>query len=208
MPADTTKISLFRQLLTCCLSFKPPPGSRFGLNQASRSRRAIIASMSSPIEPRGSLLQRLAFAATAVAAMLALSGCAALLGINALSQVVHGIKGPVADESREREANRQVFPYAVAQVYEALLHVVERDDRKIVDQDPVAHTLRVSYPFSWLHNNWGGFIKIACVANAENGSAGSTTVTVVGGARDASWRIRALGNQVLADLASSLDQQH
>jgi hypothetical protein len=53
--------------------------------------------------------------------------------------------------------------YPITAVYRGLINVAENDGRKIVAMDDATYTLRVSYPFSLLHNNFGGEIPISCV---------------------------------------------
>ena len=159
------------------------------------------------MNPKKSLLYRVIVGGLMVIVMLSASGCAAFFAMNAVGIVTQGVNGPAADQSREQELSRQTYPYAVADVYEALTHVVENNDRKIIDQQAETYNMRVSYPFSWLHNNWGGVMKISCASIASIDGVESTTVIVLGGARDAIFRVRAISNQILTDLGRRL-QNH
>jgi len=132
-----------------------------------------------------------------------LTGCAGLLLVNSIGTLVNG---PVPDPQREAETNRQTLPYPVDLVYATLISVVERDGRRIISSDTEARRLRVSYPFSWLQNNWGGVLTITCTSNEQLDEA-VTTVQIAGGARDALFRIRALGNGILKDLDDDLDRR-
>lgn len=141
-----------------------------------------------------------AVAAASLSAGL-LSGCAELALLNSVTILA---TGPSSDPSRDVETNRQTFLHPVSTVYGALQVVVERDGRKIVASDPAAHRLDVAYPFSWLHNNWGGVITVTCTVDDADRETPATTVRVVGGARDAHARIRKLGDSILRDLADAL----
>jgi len=114
--------------------------------------------------------------------------------------------GPASDPAREAETNRQTFDRPVAEVNSALLAVAEREGRKIVLQDADALSLRVSYPFSWRANTWGGVITITCTAGDAPQSKPATTVRVIGGARDALFRVRKLGDSILHDLRVELER--
>lgn len=135
---------------------------------------------------------------------VSMSGCAELALVSSVGTLVNG---PVPDYNRETETNRQTFQHPVQMVYKTLVAVVERDGRKIVSNDSDAHKLRVSYPFSWLHNNWGGVIAITCSLTEPVDGAPETVVQVTGGARDALFRIRTLGAAILKDLGDELARQ-
>lgn len=130
-----------------------------------------------------------------------LCGCAELALVNSVTILA---TGPRSDPSRNVETNRQTFMHPVSTVYDALQVVVEREGRKIVASDPTAYQLEVAYPFSWLHNNWGGVITVTCTADDSVRETPATAVRVVGGARDAHVRIRKLGDSILRDLADAL----
>ena len=64
--------------------------------------------------------------------------------------------------------------------------------------DEATHTLRVSYPFSLVHNNWGGEITVSCVAEGQGTRVGSrtTATTPVRGwrrSRPTCWRTHSAG---------------
>ena len=136
-----------------------------------------------------------------------LSGCAELALINSIGTLVKGPVPPVPDPKREAETNRQTLRYPVDLVYATLISVVERDGRRIISSDADAHQLRVSYPFSWLHNNWGGVVTITCTSNDQLVDAALMTVQVSGGANDSLSRIRVLGNSILKDLDDELNSR-
>lgn len=133
-----------------------------------------------------------------------MSGCAELTLVNSVGTLANG---PAPDYSREAETNIQAFSYPVSKVYGALVTVVERDGRKIVTSDSDTHILRVAYPFSWRHNNWGGVITISYTLNELVPGEPETIVHVVGGARDPLFRIRKLGEAILRDLGDELVRQ-
>ena len=148
--------------------------------------------------------RRVGITAAAFVVAGSLSGCAELALISSIATLVNG---PVPDPKREAETNRQTLPYPVDFVYATLIAVVEKNGRKIISRDTEAYQLRVSYPFSWLHNNWGGALTITCSSNDEVIEAAATTVQVAGGARDALSRIRVLGDNILKDLDDEIDRQ-
>jgi hypothetical protein len=112
--------------------------------------------------------------------------------------VVQAVSLP-SNEPHWVETNRLEFAYPVDDVYEQLAQGVEIGGRKLVEQEPSAHTLRVSYPFSLLKNNWGGSLKITCTTT-EFG----TTVTIQGDGRDVVPHVRTIGDEVLDDLGNAL----
>ena len=138
---------------------------------------------------------------------LGMSGCAELLLLNSLGTLAASANGPTADPNRETETNRHTFDRPIVDVYSALVTVVERDGRKIVDQDHDAYSMVVSYPFSWLENNWGGVVKITCMSTGGADANRETTVRVMGGARDSILRIRRLGESILRDVTEALEQR-
>jgi hypothetical protein len=100
------------------------------------------------------------------------------------------------------ETNRLEFTYPVGDVYALLMQGVERNGRKVVEQDAALRSVLVTYPFSLLKNNWGGSLKITCVA----GEFG-TIVTIQGDGRDAVPRVRSIGDEVLEDVGNALRRQ-
>ena len=97
--------------------------------------------------------------------------------------------------------NTLTLPYDTATVYAALLETLENEGRTIVDRDPASATLRVTYPFSLLRNNWGGTLTIVCSAHGQD-----TEVTINSDARDADTRVARIGDEILADLTKALSQ--
>ncbi len=112
------------------------------------------------------------------------------------------VKGLPSNEPHRVETNRMDFAYPVGDVYPQLVHGVERSGRKLVEQEPAAHALLVSYPFSLLKNNWGGSLRIRC-ATTEFG----TTVTIQGDGRDVVPHVRTIGDEVLEDVGNALRRQ-
>ena len=100
------------------------------------------------------------------------------------------------------ETNQLTFTYPVEDVYTLVVLGVERNGRAIVALSADSHSILVSYPFSWLKNNWGGSLKIACV-QTEFG----TSVIILGDGRDTVPRVRAIGDEVLKDLDGALRRQ-
>jgi len=82
--------------------------------------------------------------------------------------------------------------HSIDDVYRALIRVAETDGLVLVAEDPAAHKLRVSYPFSLLHNNWGGEITITCVAYGYG-----TRVLFENDGRDARSRVEKIEAKLL-----------
>jgi hypothetical protein len=135
-------------------------------------------------------------AAGALVALPLLSGCAEVMLISSAATMVKALP---SNEPHWVETNRLTVGHAAPAVYALLEQQTEKNGRKIVERDAATLSLRVAYPFSLLKNNWGGTMRISCVADAWG-----TTVTVQGDGRDATTHVRAIGNEVLADLDSAL----
>jgi hypothetical protein len=99
------------------------------------------------------------------------------------------------------ETNRATFSYATPKVFGTLTQTVERNGRIIVESIPDSYTLVVSYPFSFLANNWGGNITIICIKEGFG-----TTVTIIGSGRDAKSRVKKIGDEILTDMTATLRQ--
>jgi len=97
------------------------------------------------------------------------------------------------------ETNQLTFAYPVEDVYTLVVQGVEKNGRAIVALNTESRSILVSYPFSWLKNNWGGSLRITCVS-----SEFGTTVTILGDGRDTVPRVRAIGDEVLKDLGTAL----
>lgn len=138
-------------------------------------------------------------AAAVCAPLLLLSGCAELMVVSGVTGMVKALP---SNEPGWVETNRQTFADPVADVYDLLAQQVQRNGRTLVERDAQAHSVVISYPFSWLSNNWGGSIRVTCTPG-ESG----TTVTIVGDGRDAVARVRAIGDEVLEDLGKALRQR-
>ena len=128
-----------------------------------------------------------------------LSGCAELMLVSNVATLAAATPSSTAHGV---ETNRLTFPYPPDVVMAVVVEVVERHDRKIVERNAGAQSIRVSYPFSWLKNNWGGTLTITCAA-----SEFGTTVTILGDGRDAVPRVRAIGDEVLDDVGTALRRQ-
>jgi hypothetical protein len=129
-----------------------------------------------------------------------LSGCAEVMLVANTTALVKALP---PREARWVETHRVSFSHPAAQLYALVAQEAEHHDRKIVERDAPSGTLVLSYPFSWLKNNWGGTLKITCSADAH----GTTTVTILGDGRDAPARVRAIGDEILADLEQALRRQ-
>jgi hypothetical protein len=128
-----------------------------------------------------------------------LSGCAELMLVSSATTMVKALP---SNEPRWVETNRLEFAYPVGDVYALLVKGVERNGRKIVEQDAALRSVLVTYPFSLLKNNWGGSLKITCAA-----SEFGTTVTIQGDGRDVVLRVRTIGDEVLEDVGDALRRQ-
>lgn len=133
-----------------------------------------------------------------LAALLFLSGCAELMVLSSATAIVASLPSTKTQE----QANTRTFAYPVADVFNVLTQEVEKNGRTIVERDAASSTLRISYPFSLLKNNWGGTIGITCTA-IESGTA----VTINGDGRDVISHIREIGDEILGDVERALRQQ-
>ena len=133
------------------------------------------------------------------AALPLLSGCAAVMVADGVAKMALALP---SNEPHWVETNRLTFAQPTVDVYSVVVQEVERSGRKIVERDAESRSLLVSYPFSWLKNNWGGSLKITCVA-----SEFGTTLTIHGDGRDAVPRVRAIGDEVLEDVEKALRRQ-
>ena len=146
----------------------------------------------STVAPR----QRWALVAAALAAASLLGGCAEVMLVSSAATMVAALP---SNEPHWVETNRLTVGYTATDVYTAAEREAERNGRQIVERDASARMLRVSYPFSLLKNNWGGTIKLICLADAYG-----TTVVLFGDGRDALPRVRAIGQEMLGDLLAAL----
>lgn len=96
-------------------------------------------------------------------------------------------------------ANEVTLFNPAPQVYATLLLTVERNGRKIVDSQPAACTIKVSYPFSWQSNHWGGVLTLTCLPRGD-----ATLLTIIGSGRDSAARLRLIGDEIIADLIEAL----
>jgi hypothetical protein len=140
---------------------------------------------------------RVRFAAALLAAIVPfLAGCAGVLVASSVATM--GAALP-SKEPHWVETNELAFAYPIDDVYTSLAQNVARNGRAIVASNAESRSLVVSYPFSWLKNNWGGSLRITCVP-----SEFGTTVIIVGDGRDAVARVRKIGDEVLEDLDATL----
>jgi len=138
-------------------------------------------------------------------AVVLLQGCAAVWGAMALAGTVGGatvVANPDLELIPKSETDRATLAYPVATVYPTLRQTVERNGRTIVEPIDASYTLRVSYPFSLLANNWGGVITISCIAQGD-----ATTVVFLGSGRDTNQRLQKIGDDIIRDLRAALDRQ-
>lgn len=141
----------------------------------------------------------MAAAAWLLAAVTGLSGCAAQLVVEGVALVAKGLS---PNKSRWVETHRMTLAYPLADVYGLVGPELEHNGRKVSSRDDDAHSALVSYPFSLLKNNWGGSIRLTCTAT-EFG----TTVVIDSDGRDIEAHVRAVGDEVLADLERALRQR-
>lgn len=138
-------------------------------------------------------------AAAALVVLPPLSGCAEVMLVSGVATMVKALP---SNEPRWVQTNRLTVGHAAPDVYALLEQEAEKNGRTIVERDAASLSLRISYPFSLLKNNWGGTMRITCVADASG-----TQVTIEGDGRDATTHVRAIGNEVLADLDGALRRQ-
>ena len=129
-----------------------------------------------------------------------LTGCA-YVSLDLATTTVIGVRQGTVSEG---ETNQRTFPHSIEKVYAGLLASVERDGRRVVDRDPGQLLIRVSYPFSWLQNNWGGTITVSCTSGKAQDGYQLTTVHVFGSKSDAHSRLTKMGDKLLNDLAAQL----
>ncbi len=145
---------------------------------------------------------RLAVAVTLATAVALLPGCAAVATVTSVGAILGGAKmaaDPDYAPLGREVTNKATFFHPAAQVYATLLLTVERNGRAIVESRPAAYALHVSYPFSWLSNNWGGVLTITCAPNDD-----TTLLLVVGSGRDSTARLRLIGDEIIVDLTDAL----
>jgi hypothetical protein len=82
--------------------------------------------------------------------------------------------------------------YPITDVYGALLWAAEVEGLTLITADPSDYFLRVAYPFSLMHNNWGGEITIICVVDGYG-----TRVLFADNGRDAAGRVQKLESKLL-----------
>lgn len=137
-----------------------------------------------------------------LATTLLLQGCAVFWGVTAATVAVGGTAMAVNPdlEGLPREiTNRATFSYPTDEVYAVLTETVASDGRQIVDAFPATHTLRVTYPFSFLSNNWGGVITITCTPEGAG-----TVLIIIGSGRDTTERLAKIGVEIIHDLRVAL----
>jgi hypothetical protein len=145
---------------------------------------------------------RLVCAGLLLATTLLLQGCAVFWGVTAATVAVGGTAmavDPDLEGLPKEVTNRAAFSYPVDEVYAVLNETVAGDGRKIVEALPATHTLRVSYPFSFLANNWGGVITITCMPEGSG-----TTLVIIGSGRDTTERLAKIGVEIIRDLRLAL----
>ncbi|MFT3957065.1 MAG: hypothetical protein QM722_22615 [Piscinibacter sp.] len=146
-----------------------------------------------------------AHAVLLLAASLSLAGCAELM--LATNSVILA-RTLTHAAIKEDETNREALGYASAEVWSALTSTVEHDGRTLVSRDDGTLTLRVAYPFSWLHNNWGGVLTVSCEPVQEDSSGPGTVVRIVSDAKDSTSRVRRIGDAILGRVRQQLNRQH
>jgi hypothetical protein len=147
--------------------------------------------------------ERIAVLALLVFASL-LGGCAELLVVATVPIVVGGARvaaNPDLVLIPKEETHRETLKYPTPTVYSALTRTAERNGRRIIDSNPAEYTIRVSYPFSFLTNNWGGVITIACLQEGSD-----TKITIIGSGRDPNYRVKKIGDEILSEMRIALEQ--
>lgn len=91
------------------------------------------------------------------------------------------------------------FSYPVSRVFLITIQTVERNDRKIQQQDNEAHTIKVRYPFSFFSNNFGGLLAITLAPDGEG-----TRMTIAGIGHDTNDRIHKLAEAIFDDVDKAL----
>jgi hypothetical protein len=92
-------------------------------------------------------------------------------------------------------------PYPITDVYAGLLWSTEAEGLTILSADASDYVLHVSYPFSLLHNNWGGEITITCAVDGYG-----TRVLFADNGRDAAGRVQKLESKLLDHTLKRLRQ--
>jgi hypothetical protein len=160
---------------------------------------SLTTNMSAMTRPQFITLGRYLVAGALFAA---LSGCAPFL----LSQAAIGLVGPTKpDTVGPGETNRRTYGQTVEIVYGALIDSIEQDGRRIVEQDPSSHELKVSYPFSFSQNNWGGILTVSCTPDIAD-DIPVTIVRLFAGKTDTHSRIQKIGEHILMNLDAQLAQ--
>jgi hypothetical protein len=106
--------------------------------------------------------------------------------------------------NRAEEISRRSYAQPINDVWTELIGVATQDHRTIVARNDSGFSLVVRYPFSWLHNRWGGTLTFYCVASDPGDSPQSTEVRVVGGATEAPKNLSAMVDDILNVLQHQL----
>jgi hypothetical protein len=140
------------------------------------------------------------------AVLLLLQGCAAggvaTSGVPVLLAGAAMAVNPDYAPLDKEVTNQALFLHPAPQVYATLLATIERDGRRVVEANPLALTIRVSYPFSLAANHWGGVLTVACEAHDAQ-----TLLRIVGSGRDGIALVRPIGDAIIRDLAAALAAQ-
>jgi hypothetical protein len=143
---------------------------------------------------------------------LSLAGCAAVaLAVAtqvAVSVVAVGAVGAVR-VATEADPQDLAVPgmdgtplgYPITDVYPGLLRASEAHGLTILAADASDYVLHVSYPFSLVHNNWGGEITITCAVDGYG-----TRVHFADNGRDAPGRLHKLESNLLIHTLEGLRQ--
>ena len=134
---------------------------------------------------------------------LSQGGCSALAIAVATPIVVSVVTaGAAAGVKVATEANPQDLAvagldgspigYPITDVYAGLLWATEAEGLTIITADASDYVLRISYPFSLIHNNWGGEITITCVVDGYG-----TRVLFADNGRDAVGRVQKVESKLL-----------
>ena len=143
---------------------------------------------------------------------LSLAGCSAVALAVATPIAVSAVAvGAAAGVKVATEANTEDLSvggmdgspigYPISDVYGGLLRAAEAEGLTVVKTDASDYVLRVSYPFSLIHNNWGGEITITCVVDGYG-----TRVHFADSGSDAPGRVHKLESKLLDRTLKRLGQ--
>lgn len=158
------------------------------------------------------VLSRLSLSLLCVLWALSLGGCGGLafvivapiaqLAVDAaLIAEVKSSNEPSPQELAVAGMDGSTIEYPIPDVYRGLLWAADAEGMTIITANEADYFLRVSYPFSLIHNNWGGEITITCVIDGSG-----TRVLFGDNGRDAAGRVQKLESRLLDQTMKRLRQ--